>query len=90
MPLLYSVSYLGFTLLYYAAGGVYHRDLCSRYIYDVIDWSDPAGTGRLVGVLVIIVIPVVYLLLFGVYACRVGRARAAASQKIEPQANQAL
>lgn len=38
-PLAYSLSYLVFSAIYYAAGGTYHRDRTSRYIYDVLDWS---------------------------------------------------
>uniref|UniRef100_A0A7S2ITF7 Uncharacterized protein n=1 Tax=Haptolina brevifila TaxID=156173 RepID=A0A7S2ITF7_9EUKA len=57
LPIAYALSFVTFTGIYYAAGGVYHQDRVSRYIYSVLDWGDPAATGRLTGLIVLIAVP---------------------------------
>lgn len=81
MPLAFALLYLLFSAIYYAAGGVYHKDLTSRYIYSVIDWSDPSSALKLGGAIMIIAIPTIYALFFMLYLvlrhrCFVGRAAA--------------
>lgn len=60
--------YALFTVIYYLAEG---RDSDgNRYIYDVIDWSEPGRTfGVVVGCLVGLC--VVYLVVYGLYKLRV-------------------
>ena len=85
VPLAYSLTYLLFTLLYFAAGGVFHKDRHSPYIYDVLDWSDPGAAGSLSGLIVVLVIPILYMMLIGCYLLRTCPSRQAPAA-IAPQA----
>jgi len=69
MPMLFGATYGLFTLVYYAAGGTF-EDGVSKYIYAALDWSDPAGTGNLLGLIVLLVLPIVYCGCFCLVAAR--------------------
>ena len=68
MPMVYSLVYLTFTGIYYGAHGT-DKD-GNRYIYSSLDWSDPGGTGRLSAIIVIIVLPFFWLLMYCLYLLR--------------------
>lgn len=65
MPILTSMTYILFTVLYYVTGGTY-EDGKTPYIYKSVDWNDPVGPGRLLGLVVLIGVPLLYAVLFSV------------------------
>merc|ERR1712195_351583 len=62
MPMAYAMVYLLFSLLFYAATG--------DYIYKALDWSDPGGTGRLAGLVLLLGIPILWILLYCLFLGR--------------------
>mmetsp|Transcript_21020 Transcript_21020/g.62169 ORF Transcript_21020/g.62169 Transcript_21020/m.62169 type:complete len:271 (-) Transcript_21020:258-1070(-) len=69
-PAMFSLVYLVFTLIYYAAGGTF-EDGESPYIYEALNWENPTVTGTMAFVIVVIVTPLVYLLMVGCYRLEV-------------------
>jgi len=80
-PMLFASLYGVFTLVYFWVGGT-HEDGTSPYIYKAIDWRKSAKTGTLVGIIVLILVPLVYTLLFFVVSLRV-RCRKATETDVE-------
>jgi len=78
VPMAFGITYTLFTLIYYAAGGTF-EDGVSPYIYPAIDWTNSSGTSSLLGLVVFVGLPAVYILLFCVVACRV-KCRKSATQ----------
>mmetsp|Transcript_55729 Transcript_55729/g.180948 ORF Transcript_55729/g.180948 Transcript_55729/m.180948 type:complete len:329 (+) Transcript_55729:136-1122(+) len=69
-PFLFASVYCLFTFVYYHAGGT-EEDGTSRYIYKAVDWSKPSGTGRLLGLIVFVGVPIMHLLLCSLAFARV-------------------
>jgi len=64
MPLVFAACFLLFSLIYYAADGRNHENPDDRFIYDVLDWSDPAAVGSLGAVILLIGVPVLWILIY--------------------------
>ena len=69
VPMAYSIAYIIFTVVYYAAGGT-HQDGHSRYIYKALDWGRPEASGRLSGIIVLLAVPAIYIIFFVVVMSR--------------------
>lgn len=68
-PVIFSIAYATFTGIYFAAGGTNPNG--DPYIYGVIDYgSTPGPAAGYIIVIVVVVIPLIHLLLFGVYSVR--------------------
>jgi len=78
-PLMFSMSYILFTIVYYWLGGK-NKNGVDPYIYESVDWSKPHETGRLLGVVVFLGVPLMYAALFLVVACRKKARQAAAAR----------
>ena len=63
MPVAYSVAYILFTVIYYAARGT-SEDGHSRYIYKALDWGNPKASGRLSGIIILLAVPSLYVVFF--------------------------
>lgn len=66
---IYSLTYLGFTIVYYYAGGTY-QDGVSRFIYPIMDWDKWQTTAPLAAGLVFIGTPLLWGICFGMYNVR--------------------
>lgn len=66
---IYGAVYIAFSGIYYGAGGT--NEIGNPYIYSVIDWRKP-GTAILYSIVVVLIaLPVVHMLLYGVYLLRI-------------------
>lgn len=68
-PVLFGIVYAVFTGIYFAAGGT--NAVGDPYVYRVLDYGNSPGTATAYVVAVVVVfIPIVHLLLFGLYSMR--------------------
>jgi len=65
VPLTFSLAYGAFTWIYYMAGGT--NEDGEPYIYAAIDWRNASGTGSLLGLIVLVVVPVLYVAVYLMY-----------------------
>ena len=64
-PLIYGVCYLVFSVIYWS------QDKTNNVLYpDVLDWNQPGRTGIFMGLLAIVGIPLLQLILFGIFRLR--------------------
>lgn len=68
-------TYLVFTVVYWAAGGV--NMYGKPYIYSVLDWSKPDKAAPIAVGAVVVGIPVTHVLLWGLYMARLALHRTA-------------
>tara|TARA_B100000795_G_scaffold33082_1_gene21800 strand:+ start:224 stop:493 length:270 start_codon:yes stop_codon:yes gene_type:complete len=62
MPMAYTIAYLLLSVLFYAVSG--------DNIYGALDWSDPAGTGRLCTLIVFLGMPILWIPLYCIFLGR--------------------
>lgn len=66
--ILFGVTYVVFTAVYYAAGGTNHQN--KPYIYPVLDWTVPGTTLAYCLAVLLVALPLGHLLFSGIYALR--------------------
>lgn len=66
--ILFGVTYVVFTAVYYAAGGTNHQN--KPYIYPVLDWTVPGTTLAYCLAVLLVALPLGHFLFFGIYALR--------------------
>ncbi|XP_061168113.1 protein rolling stone-like [Saccostrea echinata] len=64
----FGVTYVIFTVIYYAAGGTNHQN--KSYIYSVLDWDDPGITLAYCAAVGLVAMPLCHLMIYGIYALR--------------------
>ena len=68
-PMLYSITYISFTVIYWACGGISSHG--NTYIYPQTDYSRPVFSAISLACLVLIALPLCHSLVFGLYCLRV-------------------
>mmetsp|Transcript_47671 Transcript_47671/g.138881 ORF Transcript_47671/g.138881 Transcript_47671/m.138881 type:complete len:269 (+) Transcript_47671:98-904(+) len=68
VPMLFAAIYMGFTYIYYRAGGT--NSAGDPYIYSSLDWSEPQDVGRMAAIVILVAGPAAYMLFFVLVAMR--------------------
>lgn len=68
MPMLYSLIFIVFSLVYWSTGGLNNKG--EPYIYAALDWSNFEGTARLTMLILLLGVPFLWAIVYCIYLAR--------------------